>query len=142
MANLADVLQPNSDEVAAELMDGEAVMINLSNGMYYSTAGVGGLVWQHIENGVPIAAICEQVSRHYGMDADVVEHDVLHFADRLIAEGLVTVGDAAGAATAAADLPPAGTYTAPELNVYRDMGDLLALDPPMPGLKDIPWKES
>jgi hypothetical protein len=28
------------------------------------------------------------------------------------------------------------------LNSYRDMGDLLALDPPMPDLEDLAWKES
>jgi hypothetical protein len=31
-------------------------------------------------------------------------------------------------------------YEAPVLNIYRDMGDLLALDPPTPGLYDIAWK--
>jgi hypothetical protein len=31
-------------------------------------------------------------------------------------------------------------YEPPKLNAYRDMGDLLALDPPMPGLEDIPWE--
>jgi hypothetical protein len=32
-------------------------------------------------------------------------------------------------------------YELPKLNIYRDMGDLLALDPPVPGLGDTPWKE-
>ena len=32
-------------------------------------------------------------------------------------------------------------YEAPTLNIYRDMGDLLALDPPMPGLADMAWKD-
>ena len=33
-----------------------------------------------------------------------------------------------------------GAYTPPVLEVYTDMSDLLALDPPMPGLADIPWR--
>ncbi len=33
-------------------------------------------------------------------------------------------------------------YTAPALEIFRDMQDLLALDPPMPGLSDIPWKKA
>jgi hypothetical protein len=32
-------------------------------------------------------------------------------------------------------------YELPKLNIYRDMGDLLALDPPVPGLGDTPWKD-
>ena len=27
------------------------------------------------------------------------------------------------------------------LNIHRDMADLLALDPPMPSLEDIAWKD-
>jgi hypothetical protein len=33
-------------------------------------------------------------------------------------------------------------YEAPVLNSYRDMGDLLALDPPMPGMAETPWQTS
>ena len=29
-------------------------------------------------------------------------------------------------------------YESPQLNIYRDMGNLLALDPPMPGLAETP----
>lgn len=32
-------------------------------------------------------------------------------------------------------------YEAPVLNIYRDMGDLLALDPPTPGLDTFNWKD-
>jgi hypothetical protein len=32
-------------------------------------------------------------------------------------------------------------YEPPQLNIYRDMGDLLALDPPTPGLEATPWKD-
>jgi hypothetical protein len=33
------------------------------------------------------------------------------------------------------------SYEPPQLNIYRDMGDLLALDPPTPGLEATPWKD-
>ena len=39
---------------------------------------------------------------------------------------------------------PAGVrlpYDAPMLTTYRDMADLLALDPPMPRLEDIVWDD-
>jgi len=32
-------------------------------------------------------------------------------------------------------------YESPQLNIYRDMGDLLALDPPMPELAASPWSK-
>jgi len=30
-------------------------------------------------------------------------------------------------------------YAAPQLQIYRDMQDLLALDPPAPGMNQIAW---
>jgi len=33
-------------------------------------------------------------------------------------------------------------YEMPVLNIYRDMGDRLVLDPPIPGLQDIAWKDA
>lgn len=32
-------------------------------------------------------------------------------------------------------------YETPKLNIYRDMGDLLTLDPPIPGFAETPWKD-
>ena len=32
-------------------------------------------------------------------------------------------------------------YETPSLNIYRDMGDLLALDPPMQGMAETPWQK-
>lgn len=40
---------PKSDQIAAKVMDGEAVIIDLATGVYYSMDGVGGLIWSLIE---------------------------------------------------------------------------------------------
>jgi len=42
-------LMPKSDQIAAKVMDGEAVIIDLASGVYYSMDGVGGLIWSLIE---------------------------------------------------------------------------------------------
>ena len=38
---MVQYLKPNSDGVASKIVDGEAILINLSNGMYYSMDAVG-----------------------------------------------------------------------------------------------------
>ena len=43
------VLYPNEEEVAVEVLQGEAVLINLRTGHYYSMDKVGADVWQMIE---------------------------------------------------------------------------------------------
>ena len=49
MLSLKDRLQPQGNQVAAKVMDGEAIIINLANGIYYSMDKVGGLIWEMIE---------------------------------------------------------------------------------------------
>ena len=44
MLMLKHRMQPNKEEVAAKVMDGEAILINLSNGIYYSMDKVGAVV--------------------------------------------------------------------------------------------------
>ena len=42
-------ISPCRNNVLAKVIDGEAILINVSTGAYYSLNGVGGLVWQWID---------------------------------------------------------------------------------------------
>lgn len=138
-----DRLRPNEGEVAAKVFDGEAILINLSTGAYYSMAGVGGLVWELIEQGHGLDEIAAAVTARYEVPTDVVRADVERLAGELVREKLVILAPTAAPGVAVTGAPggPRLPYVAPVLNIYRDMGDLLALDPPMPALDEIPWKE-
>ncbi len=46
MLTLNDRLRPREEEVASKVIDGEAIIINLANGVYYSMDKVGALVWE------------------------------------------------------------------------------------------------
>jgi len=144
MLNLSDDLAPNSNEVAGEVIDGEAIIINLASGVYYSMDRVGGLMWALIEARQSLGEIATAIVAHYDVSLERAEADIRRVASELIEHGLVVVSD--GKTAGRADREPVPErkldYQTPELHVYRDMGDLLALDPPAPGLKDIPWKAS
>lgn len=129
----------NAHELAAKTVDGETVLINLSTGVYYSIAGPGAVAFAHLAAGAEPAEVAAELASLYGEDATAVAADVDAFVASLIAENVLLPADAAGAAPT--EVPPAsGPYVPPALEVYTDMGDLLALDPPMPGLQDIPWE--
>jgi hypothetical protein len=145
MLVLTDRLCPNTDEVAAQVMDGEAIMINLSNGMYYSMDGVGGFIWGLIEETHSLGEIVAAISRHYEVAPARAQADLERLAAELLEEKIVLRSDQAPALPAQSNVAPAPeklAYEPPKLNAYRDMGDLLALDPPMPGLRDIPWENA
>lgn len=143
MAGSEARLRPNSGEVAANVIDGEAVLINLSNGNYYSMTGIGGAVWELIAAGGNTEEIIAEVHRRYAVSLEQARRDVGGLVDLLVKERLVLTSEGADSPTPSAERPAAPAtrmpYEAPHLERYTDMGDLLALDPPMPGLDDIPW---
>lgn len=130
-------LTPKSSQVAAKVIDGEAIIMNLANGLYYSMDHVGAAIWQRLEGGEALGAIAADVSRRYGVAEDTARRDVHHLASELLAEELVDIADGPATSSEALDDSPGEggrAYAAPVLNRYEDMADLLALDPPMPGL--------
>ncbi len=143
MPEIPDRLAPKSQQVAAKVMDGEAVIINLANGVYYSMDKAGGLIWSMIEQARSLDAIADAVAAAYDVPPVRAREDVEQLAAQLVAEDLVVVaGDEVPAEGADPAPPPQKLpYETPKLNVYRDMEDLLALDPPMPGLQETPWKD-
>lgn len=136
-------LRLNTDKVIASVIDGEPVMINLSSGVYYSMDGVGGFIWQRVDAAQNAEEIAAALEAHYDVSIEQAREDVVRLAAQLFDEEVVVVAENA---TPAADID--GTlaaqrlpYAPPQLDIFRDIGHLCALDPPMPGLKDLRWKE-
>lgn len=140
MIALHERFRPNTNEVAAKIMDGEAIIINLANGTYYSMDGVGAAIWGMIEKGFSLEKCVALLLVKYGVSREKVEADVKRLAGELLEENLIIRSDKE---TPEQNQPGQNLhYESPNLNIYRDMGDLLALDPPIPGLAETPWKES
>ena len=135
-------LQPRNADIASKVMEGEAIIINLANGVYYSLDRVGGLVWEQIVAMRTGEEILDVVVGRYDVARAHAQADLERLVDELVAEGLVAPYD--GEQPELGPQPP-GTerlpYESPSLDIYRDMGDLLALDPPTPGL-DSPWQDA
>jgi hypothetical protein len=129
-------LQPNVPVIAAKVIDGEAIIINVMSGAYYSLDGAGAVAWSLIEVGCCIRDIIDRIAALYGVSAEVVREDIENLANHLLQEWIVWVT----AERPVLDMPevarPPEPYQPPRLNVYKDMEDLLALDPPLPNLED------
>jgi hypothetical protein len=143
MLTLQTRLRPNEEEIAAKVVDGEAIMINLSTGMYYSTDETGALVWELMAGGHSLEEISAALVHRYDVSREQAQADVERLAAQLLEENLVTLSDsdAAPAAPSGSPVPTRTAYSAPKLDIFRDIGHLVALDPPMPGLTNLPWTE-
>ncbi|HXJ82306.1 MAG TPA: PqqD family protein [Candidatus Methylomirabilis sp.] len=135
-------VQMVDSEVVARVFDGEAIIINMANGKYYSMDRVGTLAWRLLTGGYSLKDTAVCLADRYGLDEARVALDVGNLADQLMNEGLVTPADGPSERAPEIDLAPAvgETYATPTLTGYSDMTDVLALDPPMPeALEEDPW---
>lgn len=139
----AERFEVKSSEIVAEVIGGEAVIINLASGIYYSLDGAGGLAWAMVAAGHSRGEVADAIAARYGIDSGQAASDL----DALIAdfdtEGLMAAAPALNGPDEVSEdaLPPAGgEYTPSRLQRFEDMGDLLAVDPPMPQVAQSPWE--
>jgi hypothetical protein len=119
----------NNPQVVSETVDGEAIIVNLDSGTYYSIKGDGILIWNAITEGATVAELVDAVVGQTQADADSVRSALDAFSDALAAQGLI-VARADGGAAPSLDFSGAGSGLAqPSFESYSDMQDLILLDP-------------
>lgn len=126
-----DVYRINGPRVIYEIIDGELILVHMEKGSYYSTDEVGAEIWSLIESGCSAAGMCAVLRSRYDADAAFFEQSVAAFLARLTDEELVAVEPSTAEWSAPAPAPSGNRrpFQAPMLNSYRDMTDMLALDP-------------
>ncbi len=137
------VFQINAPAVVSEIIDGEAVIINLKSGNYYSTEHVGSMLWGWIEQGrtyaqllVLLEANCRILPEDFARAVDTFIDDLM--AQELVREGSTDHATPLSDADVLPQLNGALSFRAPVLNVYSDMKDLLLLDP-IHDVDEIGW---
>jgi hypothetical protein len=123
--------QVNSPNVIHEIIDGEAILVNLENGSYYSIDRLGAVIWDLVEKGMSRDQIFQAMDSRYEGERGEIERSVQALFDELLAEQLILVSDEA---PAEGHVPEKNgqkneVFVAPVLHKYTDMEDLLLLDP-------------
>ncbi len=119
----------NTTHVVSEVFeDGEAAIIDLRSGAYFSLDPVGALLWPLIVGGATLDALVDRA--HATTEGgDDVGPGIERFVADLVVEGLVEeVGDVDGAVPVASNgrrIP----FTTPEIQRFDDLQELLLLDP-------------
>ena len=122
----------NQPFVVSELIDGDAVVMTLKSGNYYSARHTGALLWAWLERGMPLEDMASGLAGIYGGEASAYASDVHVFFDNLVEQGLDAPANSStdsGSALTESNPTAPKTYKPPVLEVYADMQDLLLLDP-------------
>lgn len=138
----SDSLEVNLERAAGDVIDGEAIIIDLATGVYYSMQGIGGEIWSMIDGQRSADAMLQEIVAAYDVDVDRAREDLHAVLRDLFHEGLIQIASNGSASNAPASAPATKKpYRKPQLQAFRDMQELLALDPPAPGMNQIAWKK-
>ena len=127
----------NTPTVTHETIDGEAVIINLDSGNYYSLVEAGSFIWGLFEKGASASEIQNLVFQTYQGDAADIDRGVQELLAELQQENLIVPVDAVEAfdpaqldqVVTANNGHEKPSFNPPSLQKYSDMQELLLLDP-------------
>ncbi len=117
---------------AQDVIDGEAIIVNLEKGIYYSLDQAGALIWQSLSKGESDQEVLAELLGSYRGQVSEIECGLQDLVSELEREGiLVADGDGPHQSPAAilrgAEGKPA--FAKPNLQKYNDMEAILVLDP-------------
>ena len=120
----------NSPLVVADTVDGEAIVVHLGTGTYYSFLGDSMLLWNAVAAGAGSERIAAEVAAASGTTADAAQKAVDEFCSSLLAEGLIVEPAGEADPEPDVDLSAGGEgLVAPSFESHTDMQDLVLLDP-------------
>ena len=120
----------NQPAVVSEIIEGEAVIIHLDTGAYYSARHVSAVVWDLVGAGVTIQQIVPAVKARFDVDEATAGRDIRAFVQQLAREALIVErGELQPVERVLPHVEARKPYTAPALERFDDMKDLLLADP-------------
>jgi len=114
-----------SPKVVAEVIDGEAIVLDLRAGTYFATEGVGSVAWSAAVDGHSSEEIAASASAFYG---ETEGADVAALLDGFVAAGLLVASEADDR-TASEPITWPMPYATPVLEKHDDLQDMMQLDP-------------
>ncbi|MEZ0227476.1 MAG: PqqD family protein [Planctomycetota bacterium] len=121
----------------SEVLDGEAIVINMETGCYYSLAGTAAAVWSLLDAGGSAATLSRALAPSHDVAEATILADVAALLRDLETEGLIratggstaVITEAAAATLAAAPAGAKLAWITPRLERFTDMKDFLLVDP-------------
>lgn len=123
-----------SPDVVGEIIDNEAILINMKTGIYYSLRETAMYIWQLMDLGLREKQLVSVLGEKYDREASTISAEISEFLQKLSEEELILAAE--GQSVGASELLPEldgiaapQSYSQPEVEIYRDLQELLLVDP-------------
>ncbi len=73
-------------------VEGEVVMMDMENGLYYGLDAIGTDIWQRLEEPMTVGELVAGLSQSYAADREIIERDVSALLLRMAEHGLIDIG--------------------------------------------------
>ena len=114
--------------VVAEAIDGELIILNLVEGTYHATDGIGADLWNLVASGLNEDQIITECERQWPGETSVAA-TIGSFLQLLVDRGLLLAADERPPALENGATLRTPTWQPPALNSYDDLADMIQLDP-------------
>ena len=123
----------NTPRFVDETIEGEALVMDMVKGSYYSCVGSSAYAWNALATGVSPDDVAALLAARYGLAPADAQRDVDRFLAALLAEEMIvetTESPPAPSSPEALDaMVPQLEYAALTLERFNDLADLILLDP-------------
>lgn len=90
LPTLHDIVTATQGQISSDLA-GEAVILDLTSGVYYGLNEVGAKIWHLIQEPCTIQTIQHNLVQEYDVDPEVCTQDLFQILQELQAAGLVNI---------------------------------------------------
>ena len=80
-----------SDRQVSTGADGESVILNFDEGVYYGLDKVGARIWELVQQPTTVSQLADQLAAEYEVEAERCERDVKDLLSELADAGLVAI---------------------------------------------------
>jgi Coenzyme PQQ synthesis protein D (PqqD) len=118
--------------MVAEVIDDEVIIVDLKDGTYHSITGPGTVIWQALAAGQLHDEVVNTLQQYFDIAADGAAAEVDSVVSKLVEHALLRPRQSTECQTPNSRLPipsQKAPFEQSEIAVYRDMEDVLRLDP-------------
>ena len=81
------------DNVVFRELQGEAVILDMTSGVYFGLDAIGTRMWSILVDRGTVGAAVERMREEYDVDEETLARDLLDLADQLRMRGLIRIAD-------------------------------------------------
>jgi hypothetical protein len=88
---LNEYVVKNNERLSYRIIDGEAVVVNLTDSVFHTLNPVATFIWQHIDGHTMVKDIVSRISSDFDIDPFTAEKDCVEFISELVRKNLLSL---------------------------------------------------